>query len=175
MEWSREHGPAVDVWLMLANAGTIPATDVRLTLTFPSGSFIMPVDRDHEAWHKVIRPAKPEAEWMLPPSDNPFGSIFKFAPSHIAPVFLPPRFEGPPRPAGPILDDLQQVWHVVRYTHPKLIQGGQWRMAPIRVYLPPSTGQGFGISYTLRADEVPQVETATLPVRFTPETGAAEG
>lgn len=56
MKWAREQGPIVDLWFLLDNVGTQPATDVRLTLTFPYGSFVTPRDEDTEIWDIVLIP-----------------------------------------------------------------------------------------------------------------------
>lgn len=165
MEWSRQYGPTVDLDLMLDNEGTTPATDVRLSLTFPDGAFVIPRNGDTMMWDTVIRPKKPEAEWMKPPPTNPFEILANYSSLNVLPFVTHARPAGPPMPVGPLLDLIRDR-HVADYRHPKLIQGGHWAMDPIRVYLLPTTGQGFEIAYTLRADEVPHIITGTLCVKF---------
>lgn len=169
MKWSRERGPSVDLWFMLDNAGTLPANDVRLTLTFPYGSFVTPRNEDPDFWGEVVMPDRPEAKWMEPIPAMSWASMLSLTPvlSPNTPLLLPPRPAEPPRPRGPMLVDETPERNIAKYAHPKVIHGDRWPMAPVRVYLPPSTGQGFQIEYQLRADELPTVITKALPVKFT--------
>lgn len=169
IKWSRNCGPSVDLWFMLDNTGTLPANDVRLTLAFPYGSFVTPRDEDPDFWGEVLMPDRPEATWMKPITATSWASILsRTQPLSLnVPLRPPARSAEPPRARGPMLSDETPERNIAKYAHPKLIQGGTWQMEPVRVYLPPSTGQGFQIEYQLRADELPDVITKTLPVKLT--------
>ena len=139
---------------VLQNAGTIPASDVVITFSFPPESFVIGTADEEGLFGKVIIPEEPKPEWLSRRSLFP-GSLLSLSPQP-----LPPSA---PKPRGPLYNYLGDR-SVVSYRHPKMRQQDGWHMPPLVVYLPPTSPAGFQLDFEVRADEIPRALNGVLNV-----------
>lgn len=159
---AREFDWRYELSFELGNSGTAPAEDIEITLNFPSGSFVVALEDEHDEYDGLgkLQVRRPVPDWKRVHDKWPILGITRQEPWSIT---YPEHYEPATTPSGPLyFDDRSRI----SYQHPKLRAQEQWQMPAVAAYIPPIAGGGFNISYVIHADQLAKPIENQLHVRF---------
>jgi hypothetical protein len=149
--WGERLARRLDLKLVIANAGVVPATDISLVLAFPIGVTIEPQDHALEPPPPPRRPTGPSLGLAV-------GRALSASRGSYSAAFREPHGSRAMNPFFSLrIDDERSDAVRVEYTWRKLQQADTAELDPIFVVLPDGEVRSFAIPYELRADSMDPV------------------
>lgn len=165
---ARTSGQRIEVQFVLQNLGSIPAADVQVEILFPSGTYLVNSLREE----LIMNAEEDFVGEPRPPWKGVSNPLYAGIP---ASLISPTRSELPrPKPeiTGPEFRTSNR--HVAHFSNIKVRHHDNWRLPNLVAYLPQGVRGGCEVSYSIKADNIPEPVSGKLAIVLNRPTSPSE-